>query len=153
MKMYLPFGDWSGDGHHQYEKVLIEAPSMEVLLEAQKKITAKYGEYFFENFANDYQESYLRTEHWQALIDTNYPISRFIETEEVNDWSGCMSFEEVLNIDPNPCLSLEFIIDAFIWLLNTADANIIRLDKAEEIPTINNWTCPGFETVGYGCFD
>ena len=47
MKIYLPFGDWSGDGHKQYDKVLIEAPSMEHLLNAQKKIKEKYGEDFF----------------------------------------------------------------------------------------------------------
>ena len=41
MKMYLPFGDWSGDGHCVYEKILIDAPSMEYLLEAQKKIKEK----------------------------------------------------------------------------------------------------------------
>ena len=34
MKMYLPFGDWSNDGHGRYEKVLIDAPSMEHLLKA-----------------------------------------------------------------------------------------------------------------------
>lgn len=26
MKMYIPFGDWSDDGHGKYEKVLVEAP-------------------------------------------------------------------------------------------------------------------------------
>ena len=35
MKMYLPFGDWSSDGHGRYEKVLIDAPSMAHLYDAQ----------------------------------------------------------------------------------------------------------------------
>ena len=28
MRFYIPFGDWSGDGHERYEKVLVEAESM-----------------------------------------------------------------------------------------------------------------------------
>ena len=38
MKMYIPFGDWSDDGHGKYEKILIDAPSMESLRDAQKRI-------------------------------------------------------------------------------------------------------------------
>ena len=29
MKFYIPFGDYSGDGHKQYFNVLVSAPSME----------------------------------------------------------------------------------------------------------------------------
>ena len=29
MKFYIPFGDYSGDGHKQYCNVLVSAPSME----------------------------------------------------------------------------------------------------------------------------
>ena len=43
MKMYIPFGDWSDDGHGKYERVLVEAPSMQSLLDAQKRIYTKYG--------------------------------------------------------------------------------------------------------------
>ena len=49
-------------------------------------------------------------------------------------------------------VTLDLVIDAFIWLLNDNGAFITRLDAEEEIPMICNWTCNGFETVGYGCF-
>ena len=44
------------------------------------------------------------------------------------------------------------VIDIFIFLLNAYGAEIVRLDNGEDIPMICNWTCHGFETVGYGCF-
>ena len=152
MKMYLPFGDWSDDGHGKYEKYLIEAPSMEHLLVAQIKIKTKYGYDFFRHMANDYDNSSFGKEVWQALIDTNYPVERMREKEDVNTWDKCKSIQEVLELDSNPYLSLDFIVDAFIWLLNAHGAEIKVLDEHDSIPMICNWTCPGFETIGYGCF-
>lgn len=149
LRMYLPFGDWSDDGHGKYEKVLIEAPSMEQLLEAQKRIKEKYGERFFDGMADNYQEPVFAPEIWQALIDANYPVERMMEKEDTNDWDGMESIQAILEVDPFPYLSMEFVIDAFIWLLNTHGAEIERL---EDYPMICNWTCWGFETVGYGCF-
>ena len=152
MKMYIPFGDWSDDGHGKYEKVLVEAPSMGHLLEAQKKIKAEYGEHFFHEMADEYCEPYFSETVWQALIDSGYPMQRMIETEYYNDWTGVNSIQEVLEIDECPSLCINFVIDAFIWLLNWKGAKIVRLDAKNDIPMICNWTCEGFEEVGYGCF-
>ena len=152
MKMYIPFGDWSDDGHGKYVRILVEAPSMEGLLMAQKRIKEKYGERFFDGYADKYEHPYLSSIIWEALIDTNYPIERMIEYEEVNDWTGCESVQTALEEDDNPAVSLDFVIDTFIWLLNAFGAEIVQLDKRDEIPMICNWTCHGFETVGYGCF-
>lgn len=152
MKMYLPFGDWSDDGHGKWDKVLIDAPSMEHLLNAQKKIKAIYGDHFFDGMADQYEEPHFSEDIWQALKDSNYPIERMWETEDWNDWSNCNSIDEVLAEDEYPSLSLNFIMDAFIWLLNWQGAEITRLDSKDDIPMICNWTCEGFETVGYGCF-
>lgn len=152
MKMYLPFGDWSNDSHGRYEKVLIDAPSMEHLLKAQEKIKEKYGDSFFEYMADNYDSPYLGEENWQALIDTNYPVERLCEKEDVNTWENCESLQQALEIDDNPVIGLEFLIDAFIWLLNAYGAEIRILEEEEKIPMICNWTCNGFKTVGYGCF-
>ena len=152
MKMYLPFGDWSHDGHGQYEKILISAPSMDNLLNAQQKIKDKYGKFFFQHFATEYMDSSIGDDIWQALEDTGYLVERLIEKDEVNDWTGVKSLAEIREYDESPSLSLDVIIDMFIWLLNYFGAEIVRLDLREEIPMINNWTCSGFETVGYGCF-
>lgn len=152
MKMYLPFGDWSDDGHGKWDKLLIDAPSMEHLLNAQKKIKAIYGDHFFDGMADQYEEPHFSEDVWQALKDSNYPIERMWETEDWNDWSDCNSIDEVLAADECPSLSIGFIMDVFIWLLNWQGAEITRLDSKDDIPMICNWTCNGFETVGYGCF-
>jgi hypothetical protein len=152
MKMYLPFGDWSDDGHGKWDKLLIDAPSMEHLLNAQKKIKAIYGDHFFDGMADQYEEPHFSEDVWQALKDSNYPIERMWETEDWNDWSDCNSIDEVLAADECPSLSIGFIMDVFIWLLNWQGAEITRLDSKDDIPMICNWTCSGFETVGYGCF-
>ena len=152
MKMYLPFGDWSDDGHGKWDKLLIDAPSMEHLLNAQKKIKAIYGDHFFDGMADQYEEPHFSEDVWQALKDSNYPIERMWETEDWNDWSNCNSIDEVLATDECPSLSISFIMDVFIWLLNWQGAEITRLDSKDDIPMICNWTCSGFETVGYGCF-
>ena len=54
--------------------------------------------------------------------------------------------------EENPYVSIDFIIDSFIWLLNAFGADIKILDDGEDIPMLCNWTCSGFKTVGYGCF-
>ena len=152
MKMYLPFGDWSGDGHKQFEKILIDAPSMDHLLEAQKQIKAKYGEFFFSHFADSWEDSSIGDDVFQALEDTNYPFEKFIKLDDVNDWSELSCIEQLRSYDKYPSFSLDLIIDMFIWLLNAYGAQIVCLEESENIPTICNWTCSGFETVGYGCF-
>lgn len=152
MKMYIPFGDWSDDGHGKYDKVLVDAPSMTQLFNAQQAIKFEYGEHFFDGMADQYEEPHFSDDVWQALKDSNYPIERMWETEDWNDWSECNSIDEVLAVDACPSLSLNFVIDAFIWLLNWKGAEIKRLDAKDDIPMICNWTCNGFETVGYGCF-
>jgi len=152
MKAYLPFGDWSDDGHGLYVNVLVDIHSMNDLLEAEKDIKVKYGDRFFEEFANQREQSWLTDTCWQALIDAHMPVSILVNYDDVNDWSGVESIEQALELDDCPTLSLNFIIQAFIWLLNQYGANIMILPEDQNIPQINNWTCPGFETVGYGCF-
>jgi hypothetical protein len=159
MQFFIPFGDWSNDGHGRYETVLVEAPSMEHLLNAQIKIKEKYGQYFFSSFANDYGEAYVGEKVWQALIDTNYPIERFRETQDDIAWDKFNSIAEVVASaesedfeDDKIFVTLETVKDAFIWLLNAFGAQIKVCEEHEKIPMICNWTCPGFEDVGYGCF-
>ena len=151
MRFYIPFGDWSGDGHKRYEKVLVEAESMEKLLEAEKQIKKEYGENFFQGYAESYDNPKLSSTCWQALIDNNMPISLLEEYDELNDWTGFSTLKEALEEDSNPYVDLDFVITSFIFLLNQYGAGIMVLNEPY-IPEINNWTCPGFKTVGYGCF-
>ena len=114
MKMYLPFGDYSGDGHKQFNKILIDAPSMEHLLEAQKQIKAKYGEFFFSHFADEWEDSSIGDDVFQALEDTNYPFERFIKLDDINDWSELSCIEQLRSYDKYPSFSLDLIIDMSI---------------------------------------
>ena len=159
MKFFIPFGDYSNDGHGRYKTVLVEAPSMEHLLNAQIKIKEKYGKYFFSSFANYYGESCVGEEVWQALIDTNYPIERFREIENDIVWDKCNSIAEAIALTKskdfeydNIFVTLETVEDTFIWLLNAFGAEIKVCEEHEKIPTISYLTCPGFEDVGYACF-
>jgi hypothetical protein len=126
---------------------------MEHLLNAQKKIKEDYGERFFDYYASEYANPYLGEVNWKALIDTKYPIENLNLADEYNDWSGFNNLKEALAINNDPIISLSAIIDTFVWLLNAYGAQITILDKKEDIPMICNWTCPGFETVGYGYYD
>ena len=150
MLMFLPFGDWSDDGHGEYDLVQIEAPSMKHLYNAEQKIKEKYGKDFFKHFAADYQDNSIGQEVIQALLDINYDFKKEYEFD-CNDYS----FEECIENGFNDYdgFELEDIKDMFIQLLNAFGAEITVLPKEKQIPMICNWTCEGFETVGYGCWD
>ena len=154
MKMYLPFGDWSCDGHGQYTKVLIDAPSMAYVAGAQKRISYEYGEDFWNGFCQKYQDSSISDKIQEVLINTSYPLERLGPYAEKNYKNLNEFFESDcwLN-DYECCITLDLCIDMFIWILNAHGARIKELPETEEIPMICNWTCPGFKTVGYGCFD
>ena len=156
MKMYLPFGDWSNDGHGRYEKILIEAPSMQQIRDAQIKIEEQYGKFFWSEFAEEYDNPTIGENVQKALLETKYPIERFAESMDdirFDEYASLAKlFEsEFWNEQQEWYVCLDLVIDAFIWLLNAYGAQIIRLSDSE-IPMICNWTCNGFETVGYGCF-
>lgn len=147
--MKLPFGDWSGDGHCEYEELVIEAPNMESLKSAQDRIRKTYGQNFFKNFASYYQKPTITEEIWTALYDTGwYPgdINRYSTYYEYNTDIKTFRSEYEKN------LPLEAIQSMFIFIMNYYGAEI-TVFFSDDIPQISNWTCPGFETVGYGCFD
>lgn len=152
MKAYLPFGDWPGDGHCQYDDILVDINSMNDLLIAQEKIKQQYGETFFKDYANVYDTPQLSERCWQALIDHHMPIEILENSELLDEDDEINNIQDFLKTYPNPYVNLDFIEYSFIWLLNEYGANIKILSDEENIPQINNWTCPGFETVGYGCF-
>lgn len=158
MKMYLPFGDWSDDGHGLYTKVLIDAPSMEYVHGAQRRMELEYGEQLWDDYADDCDNPFISNIIQELLINTNYPIERFAKYQDDNRFNNFKNLNECFNSDfwnnEYHCrITLDTCIDTFIWLLNAHGARIKKLDNKDDIPMICNWTCPGFKTVGYGCFD
>ena len=154
MKAYIPFGDWSKDGHGQCAQVLVSIGNMRDLVDAQNKIKSRWGDSFFEGYAANYEEPYLAPVVWEALAELNMPIE-FLQqyNSGYGYWNNFKTLAEALNTVNDPPVSLEFVEQSFIWLLNQFGAGIIILVESQAIPQINNWTAPGFETVGYGCFD
>lgn len=145
------FGDYSGDGHCQNEKILVDAPSMAHILDAQRIIREECGKDIFEHMASEYNNPHFRKDVWDLLLNTAYPIDRLEKYLDGYNLDGCDSLFEFLIDEPNPYVNIEFVIDAFIWILNCAGAEIVRIDDEETIPTINYQD--GFDTVGYGCYD
>lgn len=165
MKIHLPFGDWSRDAHGYSIDILIDAPDLQTVRNAQIKIEEKYGEKFWRDYANEYEEPYLGETQWQALIDAKYPIENFKKYQDDIIFENYHSLEEIYQkhiveelplrndeIKPGVYITLDTIIDSFIWLLNAHGAQIKRLSDEEDILMLCNWTCLGFKTVGYGCF-
>ena len=153
MKFYIPFGDYSGDGHKQYCNVLVSAPSMEGVAAAQKFYEEKYDGWFWNNYADDYGDSSITPEIEQALLDTNYPLERFSHCQDDIRFDDFETLEELFKSDFwkeewEHNITLDTCIDTVIWLLNAAGAEIIR---EEQYPVIG-WSCGQFKSVGSGCF-
>ena len=163
MKFYIPFGDWSYDGHGMYENVLVEAESMDRLKEAIIKIKTKYGRDFFHDFANEYDNPTISKTILDALIETNYSLEDFLETDEYNvseedkkeiQEKGIKYFKDFVSfkgwisengseISNEVYFDLVTIEHMYIHLLNAFGAGITMLEKH---PLFT------YETVGYGCF-
>ena len=162
MKMILPFGDWSRDAHGYSVDIFIDAPDPQTVRNAQIQIEEKYGTDFWNNYANEYEEPYLGEIQWQALIDTKYPFDNFKKYQDNIIFDNYSCLEEIYQKhiveklpvyevgDESIYFTLDTIIDSFIWLLNYYGAQITRIDN--NVLMLCNWTCPGFKTVGYGCF-
>ena len=98
MKAYLPFGDWSGDGHGRYDDILVDINSMDDLLMAQEKIKQQYGKTFFKNYANAYDTPQLSKQCWQALIDHHMPVDILEDSEMLYpDDDGIYNIQDYLH--------------------------------------------------------
>lgn len=162
MKFYIPFGDWSHDGHGMCENVLVEAESMDKLYKAVDKIKEKYGKDFFYYFANECENPVLSTTIIQALVDTGYSLDDFLKTggldeydpdHDINfDEDGIKTFKDLAVFEKwipdgrtlqGALFNLETIEHMYIHLLNAFGA---------EITVCKGYPYFDYETVGYGCF-
>lgn len=154
MKMYLPFGDLWEDGHGKSIKRLIDAPSVDQVETAYAKICEKYGSDIFRQFAGEYESPYLTENAWNILIENGYTVEQFkqfddngmSDNENIRTWKDVFDFsqKDEDNEEDTPFVSLDFIIDCTIFLLNQFGAKITILDN--DLPVVS-WADPG-----YGCF-
>lgn len=143
MKYYLPFGDWSDDGHGYWKQVLIDGDK-DTILKAEKAISDEYGDSFWRGFADEYQKPTLSKLVWEALIRVNYPIERLVQFDEWNDWEGVPDLKTAFKIDADAHFNIDVIIDMYIWLMNVYGANI---KVCSEIPMLYT------KAPGYGCWE
>ena len=122
-------------------------------MKAQIEIEEIYGKDFWRGFAEEeYEDPTLSEKVQAALLESSYPIESFAKFRDDCKVDKFNNLNEFFQSDYyiDYWVNLDLVVDAFIWLLNWKGAEITRSE--EEIPMICNWTCRGFETVGYGCF-
>lgn len=148
MRMNLYFGDYFNDGHGQYHQVPVEVPSEQHLHDTIKKVEEKYPD-FFDTFCRDYENQTIGPEVEKALLDTNYPVERFAETNDDIRWEQFESLVQLFTSQlweecGHSVNTPEFVADAIIWVLNAFGGQIIPI----EVPR-----CPCYQfSSGYGMF-
>lgn len=146
-KIYIPFGDWSNDGHGRYEKVMMLAQSMEDLRQAVDNIHEKYGPHIFDEIANEYGYSGISENIYNILVDNGYDFSKVGELEDTADSYAPDGWREYIRKgieEGDSGLMLETIEDIYFFLLRLGGARF-EVCK-DDIPMFT------YESVGYGCF-
>ena len=116
MKMYhLPFGDWSGDGHREYRVIPVMCEDKDTFEKAEIKIKEKYGEYFFHNLADRYEDSTIGKEIWKAVLeDTDYTIENFLD--DIDDTyltDGITTLEQAVKELSHEPMPIEVVIGIY----------------------------------------
>ena len=146
-KIYIPFGDWSDDGHGKYEKVMMLAQSMEDLRQAVDNIREKYGPHIFNEIVSDYRDSSISEAIYNILVDNGYNFSKIGELEDTYDDYAPNGWQEYVKdkvVNGNCGLMLETIEDIYFFLLRLGGVKFETCPQ--DIPMFT------YESVGYGCF-
>lgn len=133
MLMYLYFGDYYNDGHGRFQHILVDAPSQENVEKAIREVKYEFPD-FFDTFAADAWDSSIGPDVEKALLKTKYPIEKFKFTNDDPSFESFTSLEELFQSDfwkyerGYSIYSMDFVMDAVIWVLNFYDAGIIPAD-------------------------
>lgn len=158
-KMYLVLGDWSGDGHEKYDKILVESNfNVDVVQQAYKdscKLTGvsfNYNEDFTGGTKNKIQVATEYEEGYIPVAALEIFVKKFGLTPEIMDnWGSDDPYEE----DENFSLNQDSFVNAWIWFVKLSHPNLeIRVvpDK-ENIPCINGyWSNKLNVQFGYGLY-
>lgn len=149
MKMYhLPFGDWSGDGHREYRVIPVMCEDKDTFEKAETKIKEKYGDYFFHNMADRYEDSTIGEKIWKAVLeDTDYTIDNFLD--DIDDTyltEGITTLEQAIKELSNEPMPIEVVIGMYLALVRAFGA---EFEVVPDVEMICNVAAPGYGCLGY----
>jgi len=160
-KMYLVMGDWSGDGHEKYDKILLESNCEIGEIKAAYKAACRLTGVQFndnENYTNekypikiatDYEEPYIPVEALEIFREKFGLTNEIIQSWDKED---DFEFEE----DEPIALTTESFPHAWIWFVKLANPNIqLKVaDAKDKIPCINGfWDKKLNVSFGYGLYN
>ena len=165
--MYLVLGDWSGDGHGKYEKVLVESNVNVSLIQQAYKDSCKLTGVSFsdENYTGknrDYPENEeycIATEYERCGIPAKALTEllkhgfkeAFLENKKYDfkGWEKTLKAGDDLNYD-------DLFVDIWIWFVKLSlpkDTILQKVSSKEEIPVINGyWNKKLNVSFGYGLY-
>lgn len=149
MKLYhLPFGDWSGDGHREYRVVPIMCEDKDTFKKAEDKIKEKYGEYFFSDMADEYEDDTIGEGIWQAVLnDTNYTIDNFLDDiDDTYRTEGITTLEQAVKKLSNEPMPIEVVIGMYLALVRAYGA---EFEVVPDVEMICNVAAPGYGCLGW----
>ena len=133
------FGDYWGDGHCQYETVILQTNDMDKIRNAMREIASKGL-----SIANDWQDRSLCDKTWALLLESGYTIEQYSEVADCDLTEDYKTFEEFVRSDDDEksWVSIQVVIDIYLHLLRYFGAEFDVL----EIPIFDS-------DAGYGCFE
>ena len=135
----LTFGDYWGDGHSQYEAVVIQTEDIDKVRDAMRDIASRGL-----NIANDWQERCLCDKTWNLLLESGYTIEQYSEVADCDLTEDYKTLEEFIKSDDGEknWVSIWAVIDIYLHLLRYFGAEFDVLD-------MKTFDCD----AGYGCFE
>ena len=143
----LRCGDGHGDGHGMDAEQWISTPEIIFLSQAEQRLRKQYGVEFFEGFAVEAEEAWVSDDVWDALYEADFPVEKIFELcdiEEELPWAAHRDLMVFKNVGNNVNLSIECIVEMYIWLVNYHGACIKTIPAPFTILTRH---------IGYGCFE
>lgn len=135
MLMDLHFGDYYNDGHGRYHTVTVEIPNEQHLHAAIAQVKEKYPN-FFDTFCHGYEDQSIGPDVEKALLETDYPAEKFAETNDDVIWDQFETLSQLFSSEiwadaesGQGVTSINFVVDATVWVLNAFGAEITVMPK------------------------
>ena len=149
-KMYLVIGDWSGDGHDKYQKILVEVnKTVEEVQNAYKKSCKLTGISFNGN--EDYTERYRNWEeadYYQIAVNyEEYKLSEGV-LSVLKEFKCPQTIIDNYNDD-----AVDGYLGLWLWFVNLSLKDLQYNKLNDSIPNINGfWDKNLNVSFGYGLY-